>query len=210
MILLHKKTHKGLEEKKGFTIVESLVAISILMIAVLGPLVVVSQAFKVSFFARDQMNSFYLAQEAIEYVRNTRDRNSLVETDPNNWLNGIAVDGFGVPIAVVVNDIGASAPVKYQLVRSSGAYKLLRCPGTPSVCPKVRYTAASGLYGAETGGVFSVYTREVIFSKVPDDPTATQEVSVKVLMKWNQVGGTYQFPLYVHLTNWKIQNYNES
>lgn len=202
--------HKGFEGKKGLTIVESLVAISILMIAVLGPLVVVSQAFKISFFARDQMTAFYLAQESIEYVRNARDRNSLTQEDPADWLDGIAVDSAGVPIAITVNDIGAPAPVKYQLVRSGTSYRLLMCGGTPSTCPKVRYTSSTGLYGTETGGTQSVYTREITFTKVPDDPAAEQEISVKVLMTWNQVGGTYKFPLYEHLTNWKIQNYEGS
>lgn len=203
------KSYKSMIRQKGLTIVESLVAISILVVSVLGPLVIVSQAFKISFFARDQMTGFYLAQEAIEYVRNIRDKNSLTVTDPNLWLSGLIDGGLSNPI---INDASDTTPDKYQLVRDSSGYKLKLCPGTPSVCPKIKLNSTNGLYGEDTttGTKDSIFTREVIFTKSPEDTAAVQEISVKFLMKWNQVGGTYQFPLHLQLTNWKIQNYEGS
>lgn len=207
MKFLNKSINLKNESKnRGLTIVESLVAISILVVSVLGPLVIVSQAFKISFFARDQITALYLAQEGIEFVRNLKDKNSLTQDDPANWLAGI-ISG---PFDPVINDIDVVAPVKYQLTRSGSTMSLVLCPGTPSVCPRVRYDPTTGVYGNTSGGRNSIYTREIIFVKSPDDDTAEQEVTVKVVMRWNQVGGTYELPVHVQMTNWKIQNYLES
>ncbi len=61
--------------KKAFTIVETLVAITILMIAISGPLTAAFRAMTASVAARDQMTANFLAQDAIEYVRNVKDNN---------------------------------------------------------------------------------------------------------------------------------------
>lgn len=61
--------------KKAFTIIETLVAITILMIAISGPLTAAFRAMSASVAARDQMTASFLAQDAIEYVRNVKDNN---------------------------------------------------------------------------------------------------------------------------------------
>lgn len=191
------------ENEAGFTLVESLVAISILMIAVIGPMFVVSQALKTSYFSRDQITSFYLAQEAIEYVRNVRDRNSLTQVDPADWLDGI-VDGqlTNPPIAA---ELDGSGMVKYTLTRGGAGYQLTPCPS--NVCPKISLNKDTGVYGDSSVTSPSMYTREIVFYKAPGDADALQEVTVEVTMKWQQIGGTYQYKLRENITNWKIQNF---
>ncbi len=63
--------------KKGFTLIETLVAISILMLAVTGPLVISQKGLSAAAYAKDQMIAYYLAQDAMEYVRNVRDTNAV-------------------------------------------------------------------------------------------------------------------------------------
>jgi len=193
-------------DAKGLTLVESLIAISILVIAVLGPLVIVSQALRVSFFARDQITAYYLAQEAIEYVRNIRDKNALTQVSSANWLVGIT-EGQTKPTIASFED--QQNLQKYELVRSSGSYVLKACPS--NVCNRVNQNTTTGLYGEETGVNLkqSIYTREVVFYKAPGDTSAEQEITIEVIMKWNQIGGVYSYKLRENLTNWKIQNYEE-
>lgn len=74
--------------KKGFTIVETLVAITILMIAIAGPLVVASKGLFGANVSKDQMIASYLAQESIEVVKNLRD-NNISNGVAGGWLNGI-------------------------------------------------------------------------------------------------------------------------
>jgi prepilin-type N-terminal cleavage/methylation domain-containing protein len=76
-----------LKFKKGFTLVETMVAISILMLAILGPLSIASSGLRNSLFAKDQVTAYYLAQEGIEYVRYIRDDNYLQSS--GNWLDGL-------------------------------------------------------------------------------------------------------------------------
>lgn len=71
---------------RGFTFVETLVAISILLMAIAAPLTLGSQGLAASRVARDQVIGTYLAQEAIEYARNVRDTNTLAAQD---WLEGL-------------------------------------------------------------------------------------------------------------------------
>ena len=72
--------------KKAFTLVETLVAVMILSIAVVGPMFSSAQNIKLASFSQNQLVAFYLGQEAIEYVRNVRDTNLI---GGNNWLNGL-------------------------------------------------------------------------------------------------------------------------
>lgn len=58
--------NKGL---KGFTLVETLVAIAILMIAIAGPLTIASKGLTAATYAKNQVIASFLAQDLIEYVK---------------------------------------------------------------------------------------------------------------------------------------------
>lgn len=63
--------------KKGFTLLETLVAIAILLIAVVGPMSAIGGSLSQIGTARDQMIALNLAQDGIEVVRQKRDSNML-------------------------------------------------------------------------------------------------------------------------------------
>ena len=75
---------------KGFTLVETLVAISILMIAIVGPMTIAQNGLSSSIYAREQFIAQFLAQDALEYVRNVRDNNTNLSYGkiPNLGLMG--------------------------------------------------------------------------------------------------------------------------
>jgi len=70
------------------TIIETLVAISILLIALAGPLTISANGLESSLYGRDQITASYLAQEGIEYVRNVRDTDTL--TGASSWVSNLA------------------------------------------------------------------------------------------------------------------------
>jgi prepilin-type N-terminal cleavage/methylation domain-containing protein len=76
-----------IKKNKGFTMVETLVAIFILLLSITGPLGIAQSGLRAAFLARDQTIAFYLAQDAIEYIKNIRDTN-FIQTS-GDWLFGL-------------------------------------------------------------------------------------------------------------------------
>ena len=70
--------HATLRRKKtGFTLLETLVAITLLTIAIVAPMSLTTQALGSAYYARDQITASYLAQEGLEAVRSVRDANII-------------------------------------------------------------------------------------------------------------------------------------
>src|SRR5512146_2123672 len=69
----------------GFTLIETMVAVLLLAIAIAGPLTIASKGLSSALIAKDQIGAYYLAQDAVEYVRFARDANRLGGGD---WLLG--------------------------------------------------------------------------------------------------------------------------
>lgn len=65
----------------GFTLLEALVATSILMVAVAAPITIAQKGLSSAVYSKNQMIAAYLAQDAIEYVKNVRDEASINSTD---------------------------------------------------------------------------------------------------------------------------------
>lgn len=75
---------------RGFTLVESMTAIFILTLAVVGLMTVVSSSLFAARYSRDDITVNYLLQEAIDYIRNDRDTKVFLSsgagTTEGNWL----------------------------------------------------------------------------------------------------------------------------
>lgn len=112
---------------RGFTIIEAFVGITILLIGIVGPLVLVNTNFQAGRFSRDQITAYYLAQEAIEVVREIRDENFL---EGDSWLtglnactssNGCRIDGRAQGASAILGcGVGCEQPLR--LNRSTGEY----------------------------------------------------------------------------------------
>lgn len=74
------KTFKKIN--KGFTLIETLVAISILMIAIAGPLTVANKGQTSTLDAKNQSVAINLAQEGVEYLNYIKDNKIWGSWDP--------------------------------------------------------------------------------------------------------------------------------
>jgi len=164
---------------RGFTLIETLVAISVLLLSLAGPLTLAVQSLNSAYYARDQITAFYLAQEAVEYVRAVRDQNYL-STKP--WLTSL--DGVGGD-----NCIDAECTVNFP------DFTHATCSGT---CGPVLLNKATGLYGDDTGDA-SIYTRTLRLETIEG---VDNEVIIRVNVSWLSRGLTRQFTITEHMLNW--------
>jgi len=71
------------KNNSGFTLVESMIAVGLIVTGVVGVLTLVSRSIGFNGLAFNRLTAANLAQEGIEIVRNIRD---------TNWINGLAWD----------------------------------------------------------------------------------------------------------------------
>jgi prepilin-type N-terminal cleavage/methylation domain-containing protein len=170
--------------KKGFTLIETFVAISILLVSLAGPLSIAAKALQSAYYSRDEIIASYLAQEAIEFVRAIRDENYLAGNP--GWLNSLDGTG-GLP-----NCIDATCTIDFP------HFKAAACPG-PDACP-VLLIDTNGLYNQQPGnGNPSIYTRAVTIKSVAGRP---DEIDVEVKVSWRTGTIERQFTISDHLFNW--------
>lgn len=101
--------------KRGFTLIETFVAITILVIAVIGPLSLMIRGITDGNYAKNEVAAFYIAQEGLELVMNQRDANQfgisgaipIYEGQEYPWLSGLneCIDDDGCRVSVADNDI---------------------------------------------------------------------------------------------------------
>lgn len=169
------------KQKKGFTLVETLVAVVILTFAIAGPLSIASRSLFSSTVAREQIVAIYLAQEAIEGVRSIRDQNGL---NGVSWLTDLPAIGTNFTIDLVNINGGTNKPT------------IAACPGT---CSAINYDPATRLYQYGSGSA-SNFTRTVRIDSVPDK---TDEVKVSVTVTWEVGQVSRSFIARDNLFNWQ-------
>lgn len=84
------KKNKTQNYTAGFTLVEALVAISILMIAIASPMTLAQKGLSTATLSKDQMTAAFLAQDAIEAVKNIRDQTAIRGSLTNDWLDAFS------------------------------------------------------------------------------------------------------------------------
>lgn len=159
----------------GFTLIETLVAVLVLMTAIAGPLTIASKGLQATLVAKDQNTAFYLAQDAIEYVRYVRDTNKL---KGQAWLSGL--DGTANGFSAVDTGLGAGACTSVNgCTVDSIQDSIATCAGTG--CAVLRYN--SGLNRFEyASGITSIYRRTVSLQ------VTGSEALVRVTVTWSDQG----------------------
>jgi prepilin-type N-terminal cleavage/methylation domain-containing protein len=188
---------------KGFTLIEMLVAVSIVAIAATGPLVAASRAYIVAQNARSQLVASYLSQEAIEFARTRRDNAYLaayVGGDTSHaWDTFLSSVQSCAGAACTVDPAAASAPFTAcgSGVLAACAPLKLATNGAVSV-----YTQSS----AYPGAVVTPYTRTIRFYPVAPTGAAftnATEVRATATTTWQSHGQTYTVAVSVNLTPWQ-------
>ncbi len=140
-------THPTSHLHKGFTIVETLMAITILMIAIAGHLSIASKGLTGSLASRDQMIGSFLAQESTEVVKNIRDNNLDAGSPWNTGFSScdnVASSHHCDASAIDPVTIAATGLATYPLRTTSGNYYTHDTSGTLSVFSRYFYVSQPG------------------------------------------------------------------
>ena len=192
MKLFFKKVNKL---DKGFTLVETLVAISIFTLSILALLVVLTQGISNTTYAKSKIVASYLAQEGIEYIRNMRDTFVLYGATSqagwdafNNKLASCSSTGNGCFFnADNLNYSDSTQPMSDIILTACSS----------SLCSNgaLFYDSTTGEYGFS--GVASGYTRKITMSQVSAD-----ETKILSTVYWTQGSGSYSIVFSESLFNW--------
>jgi len=188
---------------KGFTLVETLIAISILSVAVVGPFVAIQSALVASYAARDQVIASMLAQEAIEYVRSVRDANYIaMVANPSGgttWFTGLDSTGGVDCVDPNPNDATPRRCIVDVIQNiSPTSYKVALCGSNGSgTCAPLRRSPTTYLYTQDTNYPVTPFTRSITLSSV-----SAREMRVTSVVTWSSGHRSYTITLTEILSAW--------
>ena len=192
----------------GFTLIETMIAVTILTLAVAGPLTTASRAIVAGDLSHDQLTASYLAQEGVEYVRAMRDDEYLALYPPGTATSATAWHNFlyGSDPASITRCISAKCTVDPLLAPSGMGYGVGYALNS--------YAAGDTLYLAN-GGVYAdgnlVYTERTDLGGVKTGFARTVQVFIlsateaRVVsnVTWSSHGTPYTVTVTDHLTPWQ-------
>jgi len=175
---------------KGFTLIETLVAITILTLAISGPLFTANRAIVAAENARDQLTALYLAQEGIEYVRMMRDNSYLAAyRDRQKFCTLDPMQGSISPLASCP---GNSQREQCRTLSLTGCE---RRNGTLSCIGSNAYTQQNPSGSAETS-----YRRTI---QIQAESVSETEAKITSTVSWDFNGTPYAITITDHLTPWQ-------
>jgi type II secretory pathway pseudopilin PulG len=162
----------------GFTVVETLVAISILSLSVVATFTAVQSGIQSSILVKDQITAFYLAGEAVEYVKGIRDDNTLLTLSgtATPWLTGIPVE-CSTGRACIIDSF-------------SFPKQVTACSGSWGTCENVRYLASIGAFGHDASWPATIFKREIKYTQISAD-----EIRLTVRIAWVTRGASKVFEI---------------
>ena len=172
--------------KAGFTLMETLVAVLVLSLAITGPLAIAQKGLQAALISKDQISAFYLAQDAIEYIRYARDTNCLAAGSSaggcpvGQWLVGNNNATQSINLVACVGTVGTNACTTDSIAASAP----IAC--VSGICAPIKYDASHNYYTYGSGSA-SIFTRAVtITTPVCNGSTCNaSEAQVSVKVTWS-------------------------
>lgn len=164
---------------RGFTLVESLIAISIFTTTVLGLLGLIAQGVSDSNQAKKQVAASYLAQEGIEYMRNMRDTYVVYDSisSQHGWdAYNTKVAGGLYPAGTTA--CGSSNGCYFDRTQPMNGSNIVSCNSTS--CPELLFDSSTGKYGYASG------TGSGFFRKIQTVQTGANGTKILSTVFWTR------------------------
>ena len=180
-------------ENKGFTLVETLVAVAIFATSITALISITARGINNNIFVKNKLIASYLSQEGVELVRNMRDSAVLPEnsvpwdvflSDTENWI--------GECYSSTVQ--GSNACYIDGVTSELSAFECI-----DGVCPVLGFDQQSSTYSYSVI-TDSIFTRTITVR--PIESGNNQEVLVDSIVEWSQGSNTYRVSYKYNLFNW--------
>lgn len=171
--MIHRPPHK-----QGFTLVETLVALTILSVAIVPAYALSTSSVDIAFSIRNNMTAANLAQEGVEVVRAMRDA---------NWFNSLPFDTGLTGCASgcrIQWDSTAVIPIGSN--------------------PVLSINSTTGVYfypGVGLGVPSSIFRRVITIT--PDISIPSKKIKIESDVTWTERGRSKSVKVESHLFNWK-------
>lgn len=182
---------------RGFTLLETLVAISIVLVGLSAAFSVAQSGLSSTIAVKDRITAIFLAQEALEAVKNIKDSNLLAQNAPGgsstnpDFIAGTSCD---------------------WLANRNCDYSYSETPGTIFIqcnilCEALRINT-DGVFNRSAGTV-SRFSRTIRIVPIPDTETRAgqSEARVAVLVRWPCAdlacaSATHSYTVQENVSNW--------
>lgn len=189
----------------GFTLIEALVALALILGALVGPVTLVTMGLLNFSFAHNKLIAANLAQEGVELIRTIRDNNILCDeiNGSDSWLwdhdpgeaSNVRIGNsrqIASPASIVSDTCGSGAIESPDLENYSGQ--------------RIRYDSPSELYGY-IGSEETIFARWIDISSPPSPPTPgippLDQMDVISTVTWTERGRPHSIVLQERMYNWK-------
>ena len=179
------------KKQKGFTIIEVLISLFIIVIGVIGSSIVIQDIFVNTFTASHKLTAAYLAKEGLEIVRNIRD---------TNWLKGENYD---------IGLVQSSPPSFHGCDPAISRYceADLRDTSLNSINasshPNPTFLKLSNHFEYSSFGNQTIFTRKIEIVKVLATVIEPEFLKVKVIVGWQERNEDKEIIIEGNLYDWK-------
>ena len=157
-----------MKKNRGQFLIEMMVAVSLIVIGMLGVFAVLSQSLALSRVAANQYIAAHLAAEGIEVTKNILDQNFI--NDPHGPWNSGFLDG--------------TYRVQFDSSTRSGD-GLMSISGNHNQQPFLRFDDGSGRYGYNSSWKETKFKREIVV----EEGASSDEIKVTSSVYWKDRGG---------------------
>lgn len=182
---------------KAFSLVEVLVAISILLIGTVGATSILSSAIRSAQSARLNLIAAQLAQEGVELVRRVRDESFIATQDIGSGIAGGPPGPNACPDQVI-----GSWPKGIDWISVTQGNPFINIGNPPSGDIPLYFDSTYG-YNHQGIGSASPFRRRIYIRTTQASDGSTLALKVNVEMKWSDRGTNKTFCVEDHLYNWR-------
>mgnify|MGYP005609562981 FL=1 len=194
---MRNKSTKIIQYKSqaGFTMLEMLVAILIFSVCIVAMISVTANKATDSLYSKNKITASYLGEEGVEIVRHIRDTIFLQYEESGDatarW------DAFLTAIDPCISLEGCILDINSAYIGDAGGDNSYGIQSYGATASNLFYDSFGFYTHYGVGGNESVFRRQVIVTPIGDN-----EVSVRVVVYWDQKTAKYQVEMTENLFNW--------